>query len=99
MSNLFSRCMTTLLFSVLGAQSALAIDLPSISPEAAGYDGAQLNAITERLDRLYENGNIPNYVMAIAKDGKVFYQATRGDKDLKADTPVDLDTLYLIASM
>ena len=99
MSNLFSRCMTTLLISVLGAQSALAIDLPSISPEAAGYDGAQLNAITERLDRLYENGNIPNYVMAIAKDGKVFYQATRGDKDLKADTPVDLDTLYLIASM
>ena len=69
------------------------------NPEQAGYDGAQLNAITERLDRLYENGNIPNYVMAIAKDGKVFYQATRGNKDLKTESPVDLDTIYLIASM
>ena len=37
--------------------------------------------------------------MAIAKDGKVFYQATRGNKDLKTESPVDLDTIYLIASM
>lgn len=99
MRNFYSRCITTFLTTIIGVQSAMAIDLPSITPEQAGYDGAQLNAITERLDRLYENGNIPNYVMAIAKDGKVFYQATRGNKDLKTESPVDLDTIYLIASM
>lgn len=77
----------------------MAIDLPTITPEQAGYDGAKLSAITDRLDRLYENGNIPNYVVAIAKNGEVFYQAVRGNKDLKTDSPVDLDTIYLIASM
>lgn len=99
MSNFYCRIVVTVLISIMAAQSALAIDLPGISAKEAGYDGAKLNAITERLDRLYENGNIPNYVMAIAKDGKVFYQAARGNKDLKTDSPVDLDTLYLIASM
>ena len=30
----------------------MAIDLPTITPEQAGYDGAKLSAITDRLDRL-----------------------------------------------
>ena len=49
MRNFYSRCITTFLTTIIGVQSAVAIDLPSITPEQAGYDGAQLNAITERL--------------------------------------------------
>lgn len=99
MKRFFKGCFASLLLAGISLQTAFAGQLPSITPEQAGYDGSKLMAITERLNRLYENGNIPNYVLAIAKDGKVFFEASRGDRDISTSSPVDMDTVYLVASM
>jgi CubicO group peptidase (beta-lactamase class C family) len=73
--------------------------LPTISAQEAGYDQKKLEAIREKVDALYEDGRIPNYVVALAKDGKVFYQAIRGEATLgKPETEVDLDTIFWLAS-
>jgi CubicO group peptidase (beta-lactamase class C family) len=99
MKNVNVSVLGLLLFSIFGIKFALADNLPSTTPAEAGYDGAKLSGITARLDKLYENGNIPNYVLAMAKDGEIFFESTRGNKNIAAETPVDLDTIYLIASM
>ena len=51
------------------------------------------------LDPLYEDGRIPNYVVLLAKDGKIFYSAIRGNTNVNGGRPVDKETAYLVASM
>ena len=48
-------------------------ELPMVSPEDVGFDSERLEAIVERADSVYEAGLIPNYVIALAKDGKMFF--------------------------
>ena len=73
--------------------------LPTITPEEAGFDSEGLSAIVDRADSVYEAGLIPNYVIAIAKDGKVFFTASRGNRTIGAESPVGMDTLFPLASM
>ena len=87
-----------LLIGFVGTSSVYGA-LPRITAQEAGYDPNKLEAIRERVDALYEDGRIPNYVVALAKDGKVFYQAIRGEGTLgKPETKVDLDTIFWLAS-
>ena len=53
----------------------------------------------DRADSVYEAGLIPNYVIAIAKDGKVFFTASRGNRTIGTESPVGMDTLFPLASM
>lgn len=79
--------------------SLFADSLPHITAEEAGYDSKKLNEITDRLDVLYEDGRIPSYVAAVAKDGKVFFSAVRGDTAIGSGEEVSLETMYYLASM
>ena len=74
-------------------------ELPMVSPEEAGFDSEKLKAIVERADSVYEAGLIPNYVIALAKDGKMFFSASRGNRTIGTDSPVGMDTLFPLASM
>ena len=74
-------------------------ELPMVSPEDVGFDSERLEAIVERADSVYEAGLIPNYVIALAKDGKMFFSASRGNRTIGTDSPVGMDTLYPLASM
>mgnify|MGYP003321940303 CR=1 FL=1 len=73
--------------------------LPTITPEEAGFDSEGLSAIVDRADSVYEAGLIPNYVIALAKDGKVFFSESRGNRILGGDDPVGMNTLFPLASM
>ena len=73
--------------------------LPTITPEEAGFDSEGLSAIVDRADSVYEAGLIPNYEIAIAKDGKVFFTASRGNRTIGTESPVGMDTLFPLASM
>ena len=92
---LLAACLFVTLVTATNVYGAL----PTITPHEAGYDPAKLEAIRIKVDALYEDGRIPNYVVALAKDGKVFYQAIRGEGTLgEPETKVDLDTIFWLAS-
>jgi len=82
-----------------GSSAFVRGELPMISPEEAGYDSKKLAAISEGFDALYEDGLIPNYVIAVAKKGKIFYSAYRGESRVGSGNQVDLNTIYPMASM
>ena len=73
--------------------------LPTITPEQAGFDSEKLSAIVDRADSVYEAGLIPNYVIALAKDGKVFFSESRGNRVLGGNDPVGMNTIFPLASM
>ena len=94
---LLSLCTALLSISFSAIVSADA--LPQISAEDAGFDEGKLHEITERLDVLYEDGRIPSYVFALAKEGSLFFSTVRGETVVGGNEPVDLETMYWIASM
>ena len=81
------------------ASAFVQAELLMVSPEEAGFDSEKLEAIIERADSVYEAGSLPNYVIALAKDGKVFFTASRGNRTIGIDSPVGMDTLFPLASM
>jgi CubicO group peptidase (beta-lactamase class C family) len=57
--------------------------IEEITPEAAGYDSEKLGELYEVADSLYMDGRIPNYVIALYKDQKRFFTASRGKTRLE----------------
>jgi len=83
--------------SMLGFANAASLD--SMTPENAGYDSSKLAELSDGFDALYEDGLIPNYVIAVAKEEQVFYSAYRGNARIETKNSVDLNTIYPLASM
>ena len=74
-------------------------DFAVVTPEEAGFSSDKLAEIKDRFDSLYEDGRIPNYVIGLYNGNQRFYSAMRGNTKLEGGTPVDLDTIYPLASM
>jgi CubicO group peptidase (beta-lactamase class C family) len=64
-----------------------------------GFDTARLERIRAHFDRYVEDGRLPGYLVQIARDGELAYQAAGGRRDIEADLPVEEDTLWRIFSM
>src|ERR1700735_2582191 len=62
----------------------------------------QPSFISDSLDSYIQRGikqwNIPGLAIAIVKDGKVVMMKGYGVSDIKTNTPVDENTLFMIAS-
>ena len=74
-------------------------EIERVTPGEAGFDASKLEAVKNVLDPLYEDGRIPNYVVILAKDGNVFFSASRGNTAVGGQRAVDENTVYLMASM
>ncbi len=94
-----SKNVSFLILLGLVSNYSLADDLPSVTPEDAGYDSAKLDSLSDGFEALYEDGLIPNYVIALAKDGEIFYSDFEGETRLGSGNMVDLNTIYPLASM
>lgn len=79
--------------------TVLAADLETTTPENAGYDSSKLESLSEGFQELYSDGLIPNYIVAVAKDGEIFYSSYEGESRLGSGNSVDLHTSYPLASM
>jgi CubicO group peptidase (beta-lactamase class C family) len=65
----------------------------------SGFDTARLERIRTHFDRYVEDGRLPGYLVQIARDGELAYEAAGGHRDLEAELPVDADTVWRIYSM
>lgn len=70
-----------------------------IEPGAAGFDGDRLTRIDRHFRRYVDDGRLPGWQLVVARDGKVVHTATYGRRDVEADAPVEVDTLWRIYSM
>lgn len=79
--------------------TAVAYEFDKVMPESVGYSSAKLVGADATLKKLYADGRIPNYVLNLYKDGKLFYTASEGRTNLTDGQKVDGDTIYHLASM
>jgi CubicO group peptidase (beta-lactamase class C family) len=85
--------------AVFGAAPVLAADLPAAAPAAVGMSADKLSAVTQGLNDRVAAGDIAGAVAMAARDGKVFYSAAVGQRDIAAGAPMRPDTLFRIYSM
>ncbi|MEM7537035.1 MAG: serine hydrolase domain-containing protein [Chloroflexota bacterium] len=70
-----------------------------VSPESVGLSTERLNYIPERLNRYVDEEKLPGYMVLVARHGKPAYLYRYGLCDVRANAPVQEDTIYRIYSM
>src|SRR4051812_15602090 len=68
-------------------------------PAAAGFDPQRLQRIDRHFQRYVDDGKLPGFFLAVARDGKIVHVAKAGLRDVEAGAPVTDDTLWRIYSM
>jgi CubicO group peptidase (beta-lactamase class C family) len=78
---------------------AAAQEVDRVSPERAGFSEERLGRIGDYLDRRIAAGEIAGGVALVARDGRIVHLEARGLSDIAANTPMQEDAIFRIASM
>ncbi len=85
--------------SCLLSATALAQPLPTAPPESVGVSSQRLRNIDTFFASEMERKRVPGAVVAIARNGKLVYFKAFGQADPTKGTPMQLDTIFQLASM
>ncbi len=70
-----------------------------IDPTEAGFAPDRLARIDRHLARYVDDGWLPGWLVVVSRDGRVVHLGVRGQRDVEAGRPVQLDTVFRIGSM
>ena len=73
--------------------------LPPTAPEKAGFSTEGLNRIDAFFEREIQQNRVPGAVVGIARDGALVYLKAFGSQDKEAGRPMQVDTIFGLASM
>lgn len=85
------------LLSIASAQT-LAAELRAVAPEKVGISAERLARVDELLEAYVADGRIPGAAIQIVKDGRVVLHSAAGFQDREARIPMQVDTIFRIAS-
>lgn len=78
---------------------AIAAELPASTPEAEGMSVEKLAKVGEIMNGFVKDKKIAGGIILIARNGKVVFQETYGQRDLDRKLPMERDTIFRIYSM
>lgn len=70
-----------------------------IEPKQVGFSADRLTRIDNYFNDYVDDGRLPGYSIAVARGGHIAYVSTFGQRDVEAQLPTTLDTMYRIYSM
>ena len=76
--------------------TALEVDT---DPAEVGFDAARLARLDRRLARWVDDGQLPGYLVTVARHGQLVHVSSAGYRDVEAGLPVERDTRWRIYSM
>lgn len=86
--------------TMVALNSAAAAGLPQASkPEAVGFSSQRLQRLTDAFTADVNAGKIPGAVVLIARQGKIAYVQTFGFQDRAAQTTMQPDSIFRLASL
>src|SRR5687768_5482579 len=71
----------------------------STDPAEVGFDPARLERIDRRLARWVDDGQLPGFLVTVARHGKLVHVGRAGQRDVENGLPVEEDTRWRIFSM
>ncbi len=75
------------------------VGLPRADPESLGLSAEKLAGIKTALNAFVEQGKLPGFVIAVARDGKLGYFEAFGMRDVERAKPMTPDTIFRMYSM
>ena len=94
-----AKMKTLLLGLALLVAVSVPAQLPSISPEAAGFDPARLEVLHATMQRFVAEGKHAGLVTLLVRDGKIVDFQTYGYRDVEQRLPMERDTICRVYSM
>src|SRR5688500_8175723 len=92
--------MKTLIFPLtLFVALSVSAQLPTGSPEAAGFDPLRLEVLHSTTKRFVDDGQHAGVITLLARGGKVVDFQTYGYRDLERQLPMERDTICRVYSM
>ena len=70
-----------------------------IDAREAGMDPARLERLDRHFRRYVDDGRLPGWLLLVARRRQIVHLATYGRRDVEADRPVEVDTLFRLYSM
>lgn len=74
-------------------------DLPQVKAESEGFSTEKLSVLKPMLDPIVDEGKLPNYLVAIYKNGNLIYQSMKGYADEEENIAISHDTIFAQFSM
>ncbi|TQN38108.1 CubicO group peptidase (beta-lactamase class C family) [Blastococcus colisei] len=71
----------------------------STDPAEVGFDPARLGRIDRRLARWVDDGQLPGFLVTVARHGRLVHVGRQGLRDVEDGLPVEEDTRWRIFSM
>ncbi len=71
----------------------------STDPAEVGFDAGRLERLDRRLARWVDDGQLPGFLVTVARHGKLVHIGRGGLRDMEAGLPVEDDTRWRIFSM
>jgi CubicO group peptidase (beta-lactamase class C family) len=70
-----------------------------IDPADVGLDPHRLAVVDRHFQRYIDSGQLPGWLLVVARHGQVAQVTAASRRDLEADQPVEVDTIWRIYSM
>jgi CubicO group peptidase (beta-lactamase class C family) len=99
---ILTRSITFLAVALVAALPAFAENghaLPTARPESVGMSSARLDRIGERMQWYIDQQLVPGTVTLVARRGKVVHFEARGQRWVEEGQPMQIDSIFRIASM
>ena len=93
-----TRCVIALLW-VLASLGLAAQELPTAPPDQIGLSADRLDRIVSLVEDAVERNEIAGAVTFVARLGRVGHLEAVGWRDIEREAPMEIDTLFRIASM
>jgi len=72
--------------------------LPLNKPESVGLSSERLARLKPAMQKFIDRKMVPNFVMLVARDGKIVYNEAQGFQDCESRTPAAADTIFRLYS-
>jgi CubicO group peptidase (beta-lactamase class C family) len=70
-----------------------------VDPAEVGFDAGRLGRIDHHFQRYVDDGRLPGWLLLVSRQGQVAHLSTYGRRDVEADLPIEVDTLFRLYSM
>ena len=89
---------TFLLITATLSTAPVAQDLLHIQPEAVGMSSERLHRLDDILQSYVDTGRLAGHVALVLRKGQIVYAAANGWRDRGAQSTMEMDTIFRIAS-
>lgn len=93
------RALGACLLLVLASSAAFAQGFAQAAPESVGISGERLARLSKAMQQYVDQRRVSGIVTIVVRDGKVVQLAAYGNRDVEANSPMQTDAIFRIASM